>query len=137
MTENPTVLFICTGNYYRSRFCEIYYNHLNQSSKAISKGLLADQGLTEGSISIHTQTYFSELKIPIDKHRFPEQLETSHLNKAKTVIALCEREHRPMMEKLFPDWANRIEYWQVNDIDFTNPKEALPELKRLVENMTA
>jgi protein-tyrosine phosphatase len=42
-----------------------------------------------------------------------------------------------MMEKLFPDWANRIEYWQVNDIDFTNPKEALPELKRLVENMTA
>ncbi|MFT6970490.1 MAG: protein-tyrosine phosphatase [Roseivirga sp.] len=135
MIENPEVLFICTGNYYRSRFCEMYYNHLSQSQKAISKGLLADQGLTEGPISIHAEAYFAALKIPLGPERMPEQLETIHLSTAKKIIALCEREHRPMMEKQFPDWANRIEYWQVNDIDFTDPKEALPALKRWVDIM--
>ena len=44
-----------------------------------------------------------------------------------------EEEHRPMMEKDFPEFANSIEYWQVHDIDFTEPVDALPALKNQVE----
>lgn len=28
MDQTETVLFLCTGNYYRSRFAEIYFNAL-------------------------------------------------------------------------------------------------------------
>ena len=134
-TDQPEVLFICTGNYYRSRFCEMYYNHLCQSKRADSKGLLADKGLTEGPLSIHTATYFNELNIPLEAERFPEQLAEVHLISFPTVIALCEREHMPLMEEQFPDWADKITYWQVNDIDFTEPRLALPELKKMVEQL--
>ena len=34
----PTVLFLCTGNYYRSRFAEILFNHLAWHRHAISPG---------------------------------------------------------------------------------------------------
>jgi protein-tyrosine phosphatase len=134
-TDQPEVLFICTGNYYRSRFCEMYYNHLSQSKRADSKGLLADKGLNEGPLSIHTATYFNELGIPLGIKRFPEQLAEVHLMATPMVIALCEREHRPLMEEQFPDWADKIIYWQVNDIDFTEPRLALPELKKMVEHL--
>uniref|UniRef100_UPI0040483793 arsenate reductase/protein-tyrosine-phosphatase family protein n=1 Tax=Roseivirga sp. TaxID=1964215 RepID=UPI0040483793 len=133
--DKPEVLFICTGNYYRSRFCEMYYNHISQSKRADSKGLLADKGLTEGPLSVHTIGFLKELNIPFDLQRFPAQLEETHLLSTSIVIALCEREHRPLMEEQFPDWANKIIYWQVNDIDFTEPRLALPELKKMVEHL--
>jgi protein-tyrosine phosphatase len=113
----------------------MYYNHLSQTKRADSKGLLADKGLTEGPLSIHTATYFNELSIPLEAERFPEQLAEAHLISTPMVIALCEREHRPLMEEQFPDWVDKITYWQVNDIDFTEPRLALPELKKMVEHL--
>lgn len=53
-----TVLFLCTGNYYRSRFAEFYFRHLaNQHSlnwRAESRGLQITQG-NVGPLSIFTQ----------------------------------------------------------------------------------
>lgn len=131
--EPPKVNFICSGNYYRSRFCEIYYNHLTQSSSADSRGLLAYKGSNEGMISIHTLEYLAQLKLPVVPHKFPEQLEENHLNSTQKIIAVCEREHRVLMKEMFPEWETKTEYWQVNDIDFSEPKEALPTLKLMVE----
>jgi protein-tyrosine phosphatase len=37
------------------------------------------------------------------------------------------------MERQFPAWANRIEYWHVDDIDCATPDEALPILQSCVE----
>ncbi len=43
-----TVLFLCTGNYYRSRFAELLFNHLASQNKlewiAISRGLALERG---------------------------------------------------------------------------------------------
>lgn len=113
----------------------MYFNHISPSKKADSKGLLADKGLTEGPLSVHTIAFLNDLNIPFDLQRFPSQLEEIHLIRTPKVIALCEREHRPLMEEQFPDWANKITYWQVNDIDFTEPRLALPELKTRVEQL--
>ncbi|HEX3600375.1 MAG TPA: hypothetical protein VHU84_09555, partial [Lacipirellulaceae bacterium] len=51
------VLFLCTGNYYRSRFAEIYFNWLAQQRglawSAESRGLALDD-CNNGPISRHT-----------------------------------------------------------------------------------
>jgi protein-tyrosine phosphatase len=35
-----------------------------------------------------------------------------------------------MVRGQFPDWADRIEYWDVPDILFESPAKALPEIER-------
>ena len=134
-SDLPKVLFLCTGNYYRSRFCEIYFNHLinNKAIKADSKGLLAWRKINEGMLSIHTLNYLNQLSLDPSSMKFPEQIEARHFVSGVKIIAMDELEHRPMMEKDFPQYVDRIEYWQVHDIDFTEPAEALPILKEKVE----
>ena len=131
----PSVMFVCTGNYYRSRFCEIYFNLLTEGKlpRADSKGLLAYMKSNEGMISPHTLHYLESEGLPLGKMKFPEQIEQRHLETGVRVIAMDEEEHRPMMEKDYPEFANSIEYWQVHDIDFTEPVDALPALKNQVE----
>lgn len=132
----PSCIFLCTGNYYRSRFAEIYFNHLSQTSDhpmADSKGLLAWRKINEGLISPYTLDYLIKENIPNGKLKFPEQVEERHFHSEIRIIAMDEVEHRKMMEKDFPKYAHQIEYWQVHDIDFTDPDQALPVLKEKVE----
>ena len=37
-----------------------------------------------------------------------------------------------MMLKAHPEWADRIDYWQVHDIDFAQPADALPQIEAQV-----
>ena len=53
------MLFLCTGNYYRSRFAELLFNHLAKQRgldwQATSRGLALERGANNvGSISQHT-----------------------------------------------------------------------------------
>lgn len=133
----PSVMFICTGNYYRSRFCEIYFNYLTKDKliPADSKGLLAYRKINEGMISPHTLKYLDEIDLTSGKLKFPEQMEAGHFQSGIRVIAMDEVEHRPMMQRDFPEFADKIEYWKVHDIDFTDPSEAMPALKKKVEEL--
>jgi protein-tyrosine phosphatase len=58
--------------------------------------------------------------------RLPISLSESDLENADLVVALKEGEHRAMMVEQFPAWADRIEYWHVDDIDCATADEALP-----------
>ena len=137
--KKPDVLFICTGNYYRSRFCERYFNHLNSDTdlSAESKGLWAYRKINPGFISEHTAKYCHEHRIPLGRTRLPEQLEVRHMENTRRIIALDEVEHHPMMKEMFPKWADKIEYWNVHDIDFTAPDEALDVLRKQTEALSA
>src|SRR4051812_22380778 len=69
------VLFLCTGNYYRSRFAEIYFNWLARQQdigwSADSRGLALD-GCNYGPISRHTLNCLTERGINSDSYdRFP------------------------------------------------------------------
>ena len=53
-----TVLFLCTGNYYRSRFAEIVFNSLAREAglawRAESRGLAVERGAGNvGPLSAH------------------------------------------------------------------------------------
>ncbi len=133
------LLFVCTGNYYRSRFAEAVFNHMAGSAgipwKASSKGL-AIHMVPEGRISVHTVRGLTERGIPLHcTGEDREQLVEADLEAADMVVALKEGEHRPMMEQQFPRWADRIRYWNVSDIDACQPAEALREIERLVQEL--
>jgi protein-tyrosine phosphatase len=54
------------------------------------------------------------------------------LNLAEHVVALKRDEHFPIMVERFPGWAERIEYWEIHDIDQAHPGDALPQIEREV-----
>jgi protein-tyrosine phosphatase len=57
------------------------------------------------------------------------------LTAADHIVAVKEAEHRHRFEAKFPAWRDRIEYWQVHDLDCAEPANALPHLEREVRNL--
>ena len=61
------VLFVCTGNYYRSRIAEILFNHLAAKHalplKGFSRGLRLNPQKNTGSISPHAMPFLSQIDI--------------------------------------------------------------------------
>ena len=127
------VLFICSGNYYRSRFAEALFNHHAIARelpwRAFSRGLAIYLVDGCGPLSAHTAAELNRLGIP-RRHTGvePVQLDESDLAESERVIALKRAEHHPMMGHLFPDWQERIEYWHVHDLDAALPEDALAQI---------
>jgi protein-tyrosine phosphatase len=134
-----TVLFLCTGNYYRSRFAEELFNHkaaataigwrAQSRALAIERGTynvgplspFAVQGLTARGFSAEGAT------------RMPLQCVAVDLESADRIIALNELEHRPLVRKRFPQWESRIQFWQVRDVEYTEPGVALAAIEQQIE----
>jgi protein-tyrosine phosphatase len=136
------VLFLCSGNYYRSRFAEHFFNWLAENNRlkwrADSRGLTADASNNIGSISRFAVEALKARGIPLNSHaRYPQQATEDDLNEADLVIALKEAEHRPVITALFPQWADQIEYWHIDDLDGAGPDEALPLLELQVRALAA
>jgi protein-tyrosine phosphatase len=134
-----TVLFLCTGNYYRSRYAEIHFNTKAQECGlawvADSRGLDPDT-LNQGPMSRHTMAALKKLGIPFDKHlRFPLVAEEDDFKAAHHVVTVKEAEHRPIIERNFPAWLDRVEFWHVHDLDCCGPEEAFPHLDREVTGL--
>jgi protein-tyrosine phosphatase len=126
-----TVVFICTGNYYRSRFSEYLFNALAKEQglpwRATSRGLKTwAVGAHEGPLSEFAAYRLTAMGIPFDSYRFPIQLSEVDLEDADLVVALKKTEHQPMMVEQFPGWADRITYWHIDDLDCSTADEALP-----------
>ena len=133
------VLFICTGNYYRSRIAEIIFNHLAEQRalplKAFSRGLRLNPQKNTGMISPHAIPFLNQLEIAPPTIGKASALADEDFHLACHVVAMDEQEHRPMMREKFPDWENRIEYWQLEDDYIEGPEVVLPRLKARVEEL--
>jgi protein-tyrosine phosphatase len=134
------VLFLCTGNYYRSRFAEILFNaraaERSLDWRATSRGLRIGWPGNIGPISPHTEKRLAELKLDWSHARhMPLLCRECDLQSASLVIALKEAEHRAMLAERFGAWADRVSYWHVHDVDAAHPEEALAEIEALVEAM--
>jgi protein-tyrosine phosphatase len=140
MPMSKHVLFLCTGNYYRSRFAEILFNHLASQKKldwrAQSRGLKIGWPGNIGPISPYSLERLKRLGISCDSSRqMPMQCRLCDLEDATIVIALKEAEHRPMLAEYFSPWQDRVQYWHVHDLDGATPVEALAEIEVLVKNL--
>jgi protein-tyrosine phosphatase len=134
------VLFLCTGNYYRSRFAEIFFNwHAKQRDlrwKAESRGLALIKS-NPGPISCYTIARLKYHGIPIDAYqRLPLEVGHDDFDSADHVVAVKEPEHRPLIQSRFPSWLERIEFWDVHDLDCGDPDQALSQLECEVMRLT-
>ena len=126
-----TLLFLCTGNYYRGRFAEELFNHRASYAGlhwvAQSRGLAIERGTDNvGAISPFALKAFDELGLVVRAaHRWPQQCTIDDLEAASHIVALDEIEHCPLMLDRFPGWEGRAEYWQVCDIGLVTPAVAL------------
>jgi protein-tyrosine phosphatase len=136
MASGKQVLFLCTGNYYRSRYAEILFNwKVRQSGLpwfAISRGL-ALEPRNPGPMSEHTSAALQKMGIPItDYLRMPMAVTDQDFQQADHCIGVKEAEHRALMASKFPAWVDRVEYWHVHDLDCSGPEQAIPHLDREV-----
>jgi protein-tyrosine phosphatase len=134
-----TVLFICTGNYYRSRFAEIFFNwHAERrdlSWRAESRGLELSAD-NVGPMSTHTIARLRSLGIPLERYtRLPVAASHDDFDAAHHVVAVKETEHRPMLKRMFPTWVERAEFWEIHDLDCAGPDEAIPQLEGEVSDL--
>ena len=103
-----TLLFLCTGNYYRSRFAEAFFNQhgakLGLPWRAVSRGLAIEMGVKNvGPMSIDTRARLGELGIPHERYlRLPQQVTAEELERADLIVALKEAEHRALLRERFP-----------------------------------
>jgi protein-tyrosine-phosphatase len=132
-----SLLFLCTGNYYRSRFAEILFNglasELRLAWKASSRGLALERGIYNvGPMAVVAVKTLKSLGISAGEHftRFPCAVTSEDFSAAHRVIALKHAEHYPLMQERFPDWADRIEYWAIED-----EPGVLPLLEREVREL--
>lgn len=130
------ILFLCTGNYYRSRFAEHLFNWLAVKQgldwQADSRGLALERGVNNvGAISRYALEALTVRLVNLpDDERFPLPASEPDFQAATRIIALDELEHRPLMNERFPHWADTIEYWLVHDIDKTSALVALGQIEK-------
>lgn len=130
------VLFICTGNYYRSRFAEMLFNALasqkNLDWNADSRGL-APAISNAGPVYPLVLEQLKALGIRLGSiPSAPVRLEKFDLQTADLVIALNEAEHRPLMAQQFNQWVDHTSYWEVPDLYLMRAEEAFSRIEKLV-----
>src|SRR5438132_4747243 len=137
--HEKTVLFLCTGNYYRSRYAEVLFNsvagRMSLSWKASSRGLALEQGVNNvGPMAVAAINALEAhgLRPVADFARFPIQVTADDLEIADWIVALKQAEHLPLLQERFPAWAEKVEVWQVDDAP-----DALPLIEREVMGLVA
>ncbi|WP_456868142.1 arsenate-mycothiol transferase ArsC [Galbibacter sp. BG1] len=135
------ILFLCTGNYYRSRFAEILFNYLAEKQelpyKAFSKGLRLSKR-NKGPLSVYTEDYLTTLDVNISGHlRMPIPVLSDDFEYYHQIIAMDEKEHRALMKTYFPAAEDNIEYWSFADDYIEAPAQVLPKLEGKVRNFVA
>jgi protein-tyrosine phosphatase len=139
-----TVLFLCTGNYYRSRFAEEYFNYWAGEHKldwrADSRGLRQNMQSSPNSGPMATDAVAELRKLgiqPLMASREPLSVCMRDFTSASKVIALCESEHRPMMAELFPMFENSIDYWHIEDYPKLDSKSGMQAIRKSVTQLIA
>lgn len=136
----PDVLFLCTMNYYRSRFAHIYFNHLSRQTalRADSRGLMVDQYHLTG-LSQPAQEALRKAGVTTrpEDHRDPILATPHDLETARCVIALYRREHEPMVLQRYRAQRRLVAYWDIQDLDEAPSHQALPQCQALVQDLFA
>jgi protein-tyrosine phosphatase len=128
------VLFLCTGNFYRSRLAE---ELLRGYSEIGGVDLVSDSAglgpipnpINIGPIRAEVIDYLAGYGMrPTGADRVPRKCGIEDIESSDVVIGMNEIEHRQMIEEQFPGIApKRIRYWHVPDME-EDPNLTGPDL---------
>ena len=95
-----------------------------------------------GPISVHALHYFQLYRVePRNHRRYPTSVTENDFIIADRVIAICRREHEPMLEKDFSEHLEKVEYFDVEDQEVDSPSLAIPllihRIDEYIRNLTA
>jgi protein-tyrosine phosphatase len=138
MRRQSRLLFLCSGNDYRSCFAEALFNALADEAglgwRAFSRGVTVGRGGNTGPISRHTLEGLADRGLVVEEPiRYPMQVGEYDLANADLVVALKGEEHRPVLQSRYSNWLDRVEYWHVDDLDAAVAQDALAELEQNVK----
>jgi len=131
MSDIKRVLFVCSGNYYRSRLAEILFNDaadkVGLEWEAESRGLLKTGELK--GMSEHAAVYLRDHDLGhlAIEPRDPLLLDVEDITAFDLIVGLCREEHEPIINKRYLSLARamtkagRLRYWRIYDIPAPPP----------------
>jgi protein-tyrosine phosphatase len=103
------VLFVCTGNAYRSPICEALLKKLRPDLEVDSAGTRIVSNITkEAREYLMSEDALQYLK------KIPESIDSKQLEQYNIIIAM-EKRHRDSVLKKCPECKNKIVVWDIPD----------------------
>lgn len=139
MAKQKTILFLCTGNYYRSRFAEVLFisvaRRMGLPWNASSRALALERGVNNvgpmATLAIKTLEAMG-IRDAERCSRLPAQVTMHDLEEADVIVALKHAEHLPLLQERFPAFAEKVEFWHVDDAP-----DALPIIESKIMDLMA
>jgi protein-tyrosine phosphatase len=137
--KQKQILFVCTGNFYRSRFAEALFNQKARAVKlnwhANSRGL----NLVPSQLGISPFAEEELIRRGVPKRLWsgtPKKLTKTDVAQSDCIILMDEAEHRRPFEKQFPhQTASKIQYWHIPDSGRMDPAEACAEMAAQIDQL--
>ena len=133
------ILFVCTGNIFRSRFAEEVFNHLCEingvDATAFSAGLQVG-GYKQRKIYRPAMNELERLKIePLRSNEDSVHIDDIDVSIYDQIICMDEEEHKPMVRSNELLSGFTFQYWNIVDMPKVPSDKSLPKCYKKVESL--
>lgn len=126
------ILFVCTGNSYRSPIAEALLKKVRGDLEVESAGTHP-----AGMIASNSKKFLEKENASKNLKGAPEGIERKNLEEYDLIIAM-KQNHKNEILRRYPQMEDRIQVWNINDpiyLSYGSDKEVFEEIKRKVSEL--